>query len=118
MAALLEKLIPDSAPDPVCIILSGGNIDLMVLGKVVRHGLQASGRFAQFTVHVPDQPGSLAGVLASIAKLGGNVVQVDHHREGLAMPFGKVEIEISVETRDSAHSESIAKALAPYLALQ
>lgn len=117
VAALLEGLIPDSAPDPVCIVLSGGNIDLMVLGKVVRHGMQASGRFAQFTVHVPDQPGSLAGVLGSIADLGGNVVQVDHHREGLAMPFGKVEIEISVETRDSDHADSIARVLAPYLAV-
>ncbi|HEX6946677.1 MAG TPA: threonine ammonia-lyase [Acidimicrobiia bacterium] len=115
VAALLEKLVPDGAPDPVCIVLSGGNIDLMVLGKVVRHGLQASGRFAQYTVHVPDQPGSLAGVLAAIAKQGGNVVQVDHHREGLAMPFGKVEIEISVETRDSDHANSIARALSNYL---
>ncbi|HLV90248.1 MAG TPA: threonine ammonia-lyase [Acidimicrobiia bacterium] len=115
VAALLEGLIPEDAPDPVCIVLSGGNIDLMVLGKVVRHGLQASGRFAQFTVHVPDQPGSLAGVLTSIAKLGGNVVQVDHHREGLAMPFGKVEIEISVETRDRDHAAAIAKALSSVL---
>lgn len=116
VAALLEKLIPDTAPDPVCIILSGGNIDLMVLGKAVRHGMQASGRFAQFTVLVPDQPGSLAKVLAVIAKHGGNIVQVDHHREGFALPFGKVEIEISVETRDAAHAEALRKALGPLLA--
>lgn len=116
VAALLEGLIPDDAPDPVVVVLSGGNIDLLMLGKVVRHGLQASGRFAQFTVHVPDQPGSLAGILDAIARRGANVVQVDHHREGLDMPFGQVEIEISVETRDSGHAESIAKALAPYLA--
>ncbi len=118
VAALLNGLIPEDAPDPVCIVLSGGNIDLMVLGKVVRHGMQSSGRFAQYTVHVSDQPGSLAGVLASIAKLGGNVVQVDHHREGLIMPFGKVEIEISVETRDPDHANRIGKALAPFLAPQ
>ncbi len=116
VAALLNKVIPEGAPDPVCVILSGGNIDLMVLGKVVRHGLQASGRFAQFTVHVPDQPGSLAGVLSSIAKLGGNVVQVVHHREGMTMPFGRVEIEVSVETRDAEHADRIARTLAPYLA--
>ena len=51
VAALLEKLIPDDAPDPICIVLSGGNIDLMFLGKAVRHGLEASGRFRR--VHGP-----------------------------------------------------------------
>ncbi len=115
VAALLEKLIPDTAADPVCIVLSGGNIDLLFLGKVVRHGMEASGRFAKFTVHVPDQPGSLARVLAIVAKHGGNVGQVDHHREGFDLPFGKVEIEISVETRDAAHAERIKKALDGYL---
>lgn len=115
-AALLEKLIPDTAPDPVCIILSGGNIDLLFLGKAVRHGMQSSGRFAKFTVLVPDQPGSLARVLGAIAKLGGNVVQVDHHREGFTLPFGKVEIEISVETRDADNAAQIKKALEGYLA--
>jgi threonine dehydratase len=115
VAALLEKLIPDTAPDPICIILSGGNIDLLFLGKAVRHGMQASGRFAKFTVLVPDQPGSLARILTSIARSGGNVVQVDHHREGFTLPFGKVEIEISVETRDADHAARIRKALAAYL---
>lgn len=116
VAALLEKLIPDTAPDPVCIVLSGGNIDLLFLGKAVRHGMEASGRFAKFTVLVPDQPGSLSKVLAAIAKHGANVVQVDHHREGFALPFGKVEIEISVETRDPDHAALIRKALEGFLA--
>ena len=116
VAALLEKLIPDTAPDPVCVVLSGGNIDLLFLGKAVRHGMEASGRFAKFTVLVPDQPGSLARVLAAIAKNGGNIVQVDHHREGFALPFGKVEIEISVETRDADHAAMIRKALTPFMA--
>jgi threonine dehydratase len=116
VAALMEKLIPDAAPDPVCIVLSGGNIDLLFLGKAVRHGMEASGRFAKFKVLVPDQPGSLVKVLTSIAKLGGNVVQVDHHREGFALPFGKVEIEISVETRDADHASRIRKALGSFLA--
>jgi threonine dehydratase len=115
VAALMEKLIPDDAPDPICIVLSGGNIDLLFLGKAVRHGMEASGRFAKFKVLVPDQPGSLAKVLTAIAKQGGNVVQVDHHREGFALPFGKVEIEISVETRDPDHAARIIKTLEGYL---
>jgi threonine dehydratase len=115
VAALMEKMIPDDAPDPICIVLSGGNIDLLFLGKAVRHGMEASGRFAKLKVLVPDQPGSLAKVLTIIAKHGGNVVQVNHHREGFALPFGKVEIEISVETRDADHASRIMRALEAYL---
>ena len=114
VAALLEKLIPDTAADPICIVLSGGNIDLLFLGKAVRHGLEASGRFARFSVLVPDEPGSLAKVLKLIAGQGGNVVNVDHHREGSELPFGKVEIEIAVETRDADHAERISRALSKY----
>jgi threonine dehydratase len=114
VAALMEKRIPDDAPDPVCIVLSGGNIDLMLLGKAVRHGLEASGRFAEFTVLVPDQPGNLAAVLQTIAGEGGNVLLVEHHREGFGLPFGWVEIEISVETRDADHAARIEGALEPY----
>jgi threonine dehydratase len=114
IAALMEKRIPDDAPDPICIVLSGGNIDLMLLGKAVRHGLEASGRFAEYTVLVPDQPGNLAGVLQTIAGEGGNVLLVEHHREGFGLPFGWVEIEISVETRDADHAARIDGALEPY----
>jgi threonine dehydratase len=114
IAALMEKRIPDDAPDPICIVLSGGNIDLMLLGKAVRHGLEASGRFAEYTVLVPDQPGNLAGVLQTIAGEGGNVLLVEHHREGFGLPFGWVEIEISVETRDADHAARIEGALEPY----
>jgi threonine dehydratase len=114
VAALMEKLIPDDAPDPICIVLSGGNIDLMLLGKAVRHGLEASGRFAKYRVLVPDQPGNLASVLQAVADNGGNVLQVEHHREGFGLPFGRVQIEISVETKDSDHAARIADALEPY----
>ncbi|MDP9494493.1 MAG: threonine ammonia-lyase [Actinomycetota bacterium] len=111
VAALMEKLIPDDAPDPICIVLSGGNIDLMFLGKAVRHGLEASGRFAKFEVLVPDQPGNLFRILGVIAENGGNLVHVEHHREGFRLPFGTVEIELSVETRDADHAARIAAAL-------
>jgi len=114
VAALLEKLIPDDAPDPICIVLSGGNIDLLLLGKAVRHGLEASGRFAQYTVLMPDQPGNLALVLQTVAGEGANVLQVQHHREGFGLPFGMVEIEVSVETKDADHAARISAALEPF----
>jgi threonine dehydratase len=115
VAALMAKMIPDSAPDPICLVLSGGNIDLLFLGKAVRHGLEASGRFAKYTLVMTDQPGSLAKALDLIAEAGGNVVQVEHHREGFGLPFGKVEIEISVETRDSDHAALLRDRLAQWL---
>jgi threonine dehydratase len=116
VAALLEKLIPDDARDPICLVLSGGNLDTLFLGKAVRHGLELAGRFAKFKILVSDRPGSLAKVLDLVAGLGGNVVQIDHHREGFGLPFGKVEIEIAVETSDAEHAASIAQALSPHLA--
>lgn len=112
VAALLAGMIPADAADPVCIVLSGGNMDLLFLGKAVRHGLETSGRFATYDVLVTDQPGSLAAVLAVIAEMSGNVVQIDHHREGWGVPFGKVEIEISVETRDAEHARRLGESLA------
>ena len=115
VAALLENLIPDDAPDPVWLVLSGGNLDTLFLGKAVRHGLELAGRFAKFTVVVSDRPGSLNRVLDAVTSLGGNVVQIDHHREGFGLPFGKVEIEIAVETSDADHANSIAEALSSYL---
>lgn len=114
VSALLSDLVPADSPDPVVVVLSGGNIDLLLLRKVIRHGLQAAGRFATFRVWVPDQPGQLAKVLELLADHGANVVAVEHHREGFELPFGVVEIDISVETRDSDHADEIRRALAPY----
>ncbi len=81
----------------------------------MKHGLEASGRFARFTVDVPDQPGSLAEVLKLISAEGGNVVQIDHHREGFGLQFGRVEIEIAVESKETDHARSIEEALGAYL---
>lgn len=114
LAAVLERLIPDDAPEPIVVILSGGNIDLLLLGKVVRHGLEASGRYADFRVWIPDQPGQLVEVLQAIAAEGGNVVEVEHHREGFGLPFGKVEVMIAVETRGREHTDRIRQALRVY----
>jgi threonine dehydratase len=114
VAALLAGLVPEDAPDPIVVVLSGGNIDPLLLRKVIRHGLQAAGRYATFRVWVPDQPGRLAEVLALIGSHEANVISVEHHREGFELPFGVVEIDISVETRDPDHAEEIRQSLGPY----
>ncbi|CAN5798923.1 threonine ammonia-lyase [soil metagenome] len=114
VAALLAGLVPGHAPDPLVVVLSGGNLDLLLLGKMVRHGLQTAGRYATFRVWVPDQPGQLARVLEEVASRGANVVHVEHHRQGVDLPFGVVEIDVSVETRNADHAEEIRTALGPY----
>lgn len=115
LAALLEGLIPADAPDPIVVVLSGGNIDLLVLGRYIRAGLEAGGRYAELRVRVPDEPGHLARVLDEIGALGGNVVDVEHHREGFSLPFGQVEILLSIETRGPEHTARIVETLAPLL---
>ena len=113
VAALLEDRLPES-PDPVVIVLSGGNIDPLLVGKVLRYGLEAAGRYAWFRVLIPDVPGQLAGILNLIADLGANVLTVNHRREGAGLPFGTTELGIAVETTGAEQTAELRAALAAY----
>lgn len=95
-------------------VLSGGNVDLLLIDGIVRHGLESRGRFSSFWVTVPDEPGHLARVLTTVGDLGGNVLSVDHQREGTKRAFGTVKIRIAIETRSQVHIASILEALDPY----
>jgi len=95
-------------------VLSGGNVDLLLLDWVIRHGLEERGRFASVTVIVPDEPGHLAHVLKIVGGLGGNVLTVEHHREGTGLAFGTVKINLSIETRSHDHYAAIVGALHEY----
>jgi threonine dehydratase len=113
LAALLAGEF-DGAPDPITIVLSGGNIDLLLLNRVIRGGLAAAGRFAWYRIRIPDVPGQLAGLLNVIAANGGNVVSVEHYREEGGVPVGFTEVLIAVETRGPEHSEELGGALGEY----
>lgn len=95
----------------VVSVLSGGNIDVSLLDKVVEHGLTTSGRYLVLKVNMQDRPGRLARLLELIAGLKGNVTYVEHHRGGLPLPIGMVEVELEVETRNSDHAEEICQAM-------
>lgn len=112
LAAVLHGLV-DPAGKTV-IVLSGGNVDLLLLDGVVRHGMEARGRFTSLNIVVPDQPGNLADVLSTVAEQGGNVLTVEHHREGRGLAFGFVEIHFALETRGHDHIERILEALSAY----
>jgi threonine dehydratase len=96
---------------PVVIVLSGGNIDPLLLQRVVRFGLSASGRYFAFHTRIPDHPGELHRLLGLVAEVGANVVGIDHHREGVGVQLGEVDVSLSVETRGPEHISGVVEKL-------
>jgi threonine dehydratase len=109
LAALMEE--PTAFEPPVVVVLSGGNIDPLLLMKVVRHGLIAAGRFLSMRVRIPDQPGALAALLGVLAETGANVLDVEHQRTGRTLHLDEVEVELQLETRGAEHSDHVLDAL-------
>lgn len=105
VAAILDD--PDSFEGPVVASLSGGNIDPLLLSRVLRTGLAASGRFLMVQVRLTDQPGSLAKLLACVADLGSNIIQTSHTRMNPALAISEVDVEVELETRGFEHREQI-----------
>ena len=108
VAALLAGKVPGE--DEVCLILSGGNIDPTLLIQVMRHGLTQAGRYLVLRTRIADRPGELIKLLQLVAEERGNVVSVEHHREGMALPIGETEVELTLATRDEAHCEALLEA--------
>jgi threonine dehydratase len=96
---------------PVVAVLSGGNIDPLLLLRIIRHGMAAAGRYLQFRVRVPDRPGSLAGLLADCASVDANVLEVEHVRTGTTIRVDEVEIGLQLETKGHEHCEDVLRAL-------
>lgn len=96
---------------PVVAVLSGGNIDPLLLLRIIRHGMAAAGRYLQFRVRVPDRPGSLAGLLADCAAVDANVLEVEHVRTGTTIRVDEVEIGLQLETKGHEHCEDVLRAL-------
>ncbi len=105
VAAILDE--PDSFEGPVVASLSGGNIDPLLLSRVLRTGLATSGRFLMVQVRLTDQPGSLAKLLACVAELGTNIIQTSHTRMNPALAISEVDVELELETRGFEHREQI-----------
>ena len=106
VAALLAGVVPEEGP--VCCLLSGGNIDATVLIQVARHGLTQAGRYLVVRTRVPDRPGQLAALLTRLAsEEGANVVEVQHHREGVDIGVWETELELTLMTRDEEHCAAL-----------
>jgi threonine dehydratase len=93
------------------VILSGGNMDPLLLQRVVRHGLSAAERYTTISVMLPDRPGQLALTAKVIADSNANVVEVLHTRHGLGLKISEVELNLSVETSGHEHTLEVIKAL-------
>jgi threonine dehydratase len=109
VAALLEH--PRDVVPPAVVVLSGGNIDPLLLSKLLRHGLAAAGRYLAFRCRLPDHPGSLAKLLGDLADLGANVLEVGHERLAPRLHVDEAEVVLVVETRGPAHCEDVIGAL-------
>jgi threonine dehydratase len=108
-AALLAGLV--QVETPAVAVLSGGNVDPLLLMHVIEHGLAVAGRYQTLTVRCGDRPGQLASLLREIAALGANVVDVAHRRRDAGLRLGEVEIALSVETRGAQHADRLVSAL-------
>lgn len=96
---------------PVCLIVSGGNIDVTLLERIIERGLVRTGRLLRLSVVVPDRPGALAGLTDAIGRLGANIVHIVHDRLSLSLPLTETRVDLSLETRGPDHNRDITAGL-------
>ncbi|AEC02819.1 threonine ammonia-lyase [Parasphaerochaeta coccoides] len=110
VAAAMFHKIEIEGRTTVCL-LSGGNIDVTILSRVISRGLLKSGRSTEFTIELLDKPGQLVDVSAIIARQGGNVVAVHHDRSGEGTDLNSCTLRLALETKDFDHIRAIRRAL-------
>lgn len=109
VAAILAGKV--AASGPTVAILSGGNIDPLLMQRVISHGLSASGRYLTLRIMLPDRPGQLARISELLAEAHANVIEVLHTRHGVGLQISEVELDISVETRGPEHRQHVVDVL-------
>jgi threonine dehydratase len=105
VAAILDE--PGRFSSPTVGVLSGGNIDPLLLGKVIQHGMAAAGRYLNLTLRIPDRPGGLARLLSELGEVGANVIEVAHARINPDLSLDEVEMHLQLETRGETHAELV-----------
>ncbi|MFD9225316.1 threonine ammonia-lyase [Streptomyces sp. NPDC060064] len=109
VAALLSD--PRSFQGPVVALLSGGNVDPLLMQRILRHGMAAAGRYLSLRVRLTDRPGVLAALLAALSVVDANVLDVSHVRTDPRLGLTEVEVELQLETKGPEHCEEVATAL-------
>lgn len=111
VAAVMSGKIPDIENKNVCCVVSGGNIDVTILSRVIERGLKMEGRTANITIALSDKPGQLSEVSSIVAQMGANVTSVNYDSTDLDMNITDCYLRIGVETRDNDHIVAIKQAL-------
>jgi threonine dehydratase len=109
VAAVLDE--PKRFKPPVVVVLSGGNIDPLLLMRVLRHGMAAAGRYLSLRVRIPDTPGGLATLLARLAEVDANIIEVLHERISETLNLDEVEVALQLEMRGELHRERVLAGL-------
>lgn len=110
VAAAMFNKVPIKGKKTVCLV-SGGNIDVTILNRVITRGLLKSGRNYAVTIDLSDKPGVLANVSETIGRLGGNIISVTHERMSVDTPITSCSLRVVMETRNHEHIEVIKKEL-------
>ncbi|WNZ60606.1 threonine ammonia-lyase [Myxococcus sp. MxC21-1] len=111
LAALLSGDVPAARGRRTAIILSGGNIDMNVISRIIERGLVKAGRLVQLEVRLPDRPGMLAKLTTQVADLRANVVEIHHERAFSKAGLGEAMVEVTLETTGPAQIEELERAL-------
>ena len=109
VAAIMDR--PQDYATPAVAVLSGGNVDPLLLAKLIRHGLASAGRYLSVGVRIPDRPGGLARLLGELAEVGANVLEVVHERISGSLSIDEVEVHVQLETRGPEHTEDVVARL-------
>ncbi|GGW70380.1 threonine ammonia-lyase [Streptomyces xantholiticus] len=109
VAALLSD--PRSFEGPVVALLSGGNVDPLLMQRILRHGMAAAGRYLSLRLRLTDRPGALAGLLGLLSVADANVLDVSHVRTDPRLGLTEVEVELHLETKGPEHCEEVAATL-------
>jgi len=112
LAALLAGSLPELAGKRVVILVSGGNVDSNLLGRIIDQGLARSGRIWRFAVVLPDRPGALAALLTDLARREANVLTISHDRLGRELASDHTLVRLKLETLGFEHAAQIAADLA------
>jgi threonine dehydratase len=111
LAALLFGGVAVPEGSHVVVVISGGNMDLPLVDRIIRQGLMRNGRIMQCTVQIEDIPGALARLLAVIGDLRGNILTIQHIRSEPDLPINIIRVELDIETRNTEHGKMIVDAL-------
>lgn len=109
VAGLLEH--PERFGGPTVAVLSGGNIDPLLMLQLIRYGMTSAGRYLSLRVRLSDRPGSLVNLLGQLSGLAANVLDIEHSRISGALALGEVDVEVTLETRGPEHSANVVEQL-------